>query len=71
MELNLKNFTEKILQKIFEDNQRKCALALEISPEFLNKVLKENTNAGALFLGKLKKFCDNNNLIFDEFIFLK
>lgn len=71
MELNIEIFTENILKKIFNDNQRKCAIALEISPEFLNKVLKTKTNAGALFLGKLKKFCDNNNLKFDDFIFLK
>lgn len=70
MELDIEIFKSKILKGIFKENQRKCAIALEISPEFLNKVLRRKTSAGSKFLGKLKKFCDLNNLNFDDFIFL-
>lgn len=71
MELNLKNFQKEILQKKFKGNQRQCAIALNISAEFLNKILKKKGKAGALFLGKLKKYCNNNNFNFDTFIILK
>lgn len=71
MELNLKVFEQEILEKRFNNNQRKCANALGVSPEFLNKILKRSTTAGALFLGKLKKYCDANHLNFDIFIFLQ
>ena len=71
MELNVEKFKKIIVEKMFKNNQRQCAIALEISPVFLNKILKNKTNAGAMFLGKLKKFCNINNINFDDFIFLK
>lgn len=71
MELDVMRFKKIILKGIFKDNQRKCAIALDITPEFLNKILKNKSSAGAKFFGKLKKFCDTNKMNFDDFIFLK
>ena len=66
MELDVMRFKKIILKGIFKDNQRKCAIALD-----LNKILKNKSSAGAKFFGKLKKFCDTNKMNFDDFIFLK
>ena len=71
MEINLEVFIDVILKGMFKNNQRKCAESMEVSAVFLNKILKRKVNAGATFLGKLKKFCDTNKLNFDDFIFLK
>lgn len=71
MELNLEEFEDKIVKKMFNNNQCKCANALGITPAFLNKILKRKSSAGAKFFGKLKKFCDSRNLKFDTFIFLR
>lgn len=71
MELNIEDFRKLIVENIFKNNQRKCAIALEITPAFLNKILQSKSSAGAKFFGKLKKFCDMNNLEFNRFIFLK
>lgn len=71
MELNIENFKKLIVDGIFNGNQRRCAIAMEITPAFLNKILRNTSMAGAKFFGKLKKFCDTNKLEFDRFIFLK
>ena len=70
MELNLMKFKREILQNKFKGNQRQCAMSLNISAEFLNKVLKKRGKAGALFLGKLKVYCDNNNFNFDTLCYI-
>lgn len=71
MELELKTFKKKVLKEKFNGNQRQCAIGLNISPEFLNKIIKQKCKAGTLFLGKLKLYCDKNNLDFNNFIILK
>jgi len=71
MELNLQKFKKEILQQVFKGNQRQCSIALDISAEFLNKILKKKGKAGALFFGKLKNYCNKNNFNFDAFIILK
>lgn len=68
MQLNLKTFTKEILDKEFHKNQRQCAIALNVTPECLNKILKKKRNAGLMFIGKLKSYCDRQQLNFDYFI---
>ena len=68
MQLNLKTFTKEILDKEFHKNQRQCAIALNVTPECLNKIIKKKNNAGLMFIGKLKSYCDRQNLNFDYFI---
>lgn len=71
IEISLKKFTKEILKDLFKGNQRQCSLKLGVSPEQLNKILKRKIKSSSVFLGKLKKFCDENNLNFNDFIILK
>lgn len=68
MELNLAVFEKEILKNKFKGNQRQCALALDVSAEFLNKILRKKGKAGLLFISKLMIYCDNNEFDFDTFI---
>lgn len=68
MELNLNKFTKEILENKFKGNQRQCAMALGVSAELLNKILRKRGKAGLLFIGKLMIYCDNNELDFHTFI---
>ena len=68
MKLDLKAFIKEILEKEFHKNQRQCAIALNVTPECLNKIVKKKRNAGLMFIGQLKSYCDRQQLNFDNFI---
>ncbi len=49
---------------------RKFARMLGLDVAHLYRVLNSNSMAGPKFLGRLKKYCDENGLNFEEYIFL-
>ena len=70
MELNKAKFMKDILIKRFNNNQRNCALEMNIHPTYIHKLINTNAKVGAKFLGEFKTYCTNNNLNFDDYIFL-
>ncbi len=71
MELNKLKFVNNILGRKFKNNQRQCANEIGISPSYVNKIVNKDTLVGVKFLGKFKIYCKNNNIDFDEYIFLR
>lgn len=67
MEIN-KDRLWKLLDDVAEGKYRKLARLLDVQVSQLHKVLNKESKAGPVFLGKLRKFCNENGLIFDEFI---
>ena len=68
IELQLRKFTKEILNDLFKGNQRQCSLKLDVPPDLLNKILKKKVKSSLVFLGKFKKYCDENSLNFNDFI---
>lgn len=71
MELNKAKFAKNILGKTFKNNQRQCAIEIGVSPAYINKIINKGVNVGAKFLGAFKIYCIENNIEFDDYIFLK
>ena len=71
MELNKAKFVKDILVKRFKNNQRQCANEINVSPSYINKIINKGSNVGAKFLGKFKVYCIENDLDFDDYIFLQ
>lgn len=71
MEVNVEEI-KIILDERFGGNQTEFAKALGVDRTHLNKILNNNgKNAGAVFCGKIIKFCNENNLNYENYIFLK
>ncbi len=72
MKLNGEKFNQEIFKEEFEGKLTKCATAMGLTVTHLAKVVKSTgkEGVGGLFLGKLKRYCDNSGRDFDEFIFL-
>lgn len=71
MELNKAKFVNDVVGKRFKNNQRQCAIEIEVSPSYINKIINKGASVGAKFLGKFKIYCKNNNMNFDDYIFLQ
>lgn len=62
---------EKLLKEKFNGNQTAFAEAMGIERTHVNKVFKNRgKGAGAMFCGAIIKFCEINNLDYNEYIFL-
>lgn len=69
MEINIEKLKE-LLRKEFNDNQTLFAETLGIERTHVNKVLKSNgKGAGAGFCGAIIKYCNENKLNYEEYIF--
>jgi hypothetical protein len=67
MEIN-KDRLWKLLDDVAEGKYRKLARLMDVQVSQLHKVLNKDSKAGPVFLGKLRKFCKDNGLNFDEFV---
>lgn len=67
MEIN-KDRLWKLLDDVAEGKYRKLARMLDVQVSQLHKVLNRESKAGPVFLGKLRKFCKEHDLNFDEFV---
>lgn len=67
MEIN-KDRLWKLLDDAAEGKYRKLARLLGVQVSQLHKVLNKDSKAGPVFLGKLRTFCKENSLNFDEFV---
>lgn len=67
MEIN-KDRLWKLMDDVAEGQYRKLARLLDVQVSQLHKVLTKDSKAGPVFLGKLRKFCKDNGLNFDEFV---
>lgn len=65
-----KEKVKKLMEKKADGNYRKFARMLNLDVAQLYRVINSDSLAGPKFLGKLKKYCDEHNLDFDEYIFL-
>ncbi len=62
---------KKLIEYKFNNNQTLFAQTLGIERTHVNKVLKNNgKGAGALFCGALIKYCNENGISYEEYIFL-
>lgn len=67
MELDKKRLW-KLLEEAAEGNFRKLARMLGVEVSHLHKLLNTDSKAGPVMLGKLRTYCKDNHLLFDEFI---
>ncbi len=72
MKLNGEKFDQEIFKEEFGGKLTRCATAMGLTVQHLDKVVKSQgkEGVGSLFLGKLKRYCDDSGRNFDEFIFL-
>jgi hypothetical protein len=71
MLVNKDKFKLEILEGMFKGNYNQCAKALGIEVAQLHRFVKtSHSEAGAKFLGGLFVFCEQNNLVFRDYIFL-
>ena len=62
---------EKLLNERFKGNQTDFAKAMGLERTHVNKVFKsKGKGAGAVFCGAVIKYCNNNNLNYQNYIFL-
>ena len=70
MEVNIEKLKE-LLKVRFNNNQTLFAEKLGIERTHVNKVFKSNgKGAGAGFCGAIIKYCNENKLNYEEYIFL-
>lgn len=63
---------QELLQERFNGNQTLFAEEIGIERSHVNKVFKnEGQGAGAMFCGAIIKFCNNNGLDYQKYIFLE
>lgn len=67
MEIN-KDRLWQLLDDAADGNYRKLARLLGVQVSQLHKVLNKNSKAGPVFLGRLRRYCKDTGLNFDEFI---
>lgn len=67
MEIN-KDRLWQLLDDVADGKYRKLARMLDVQVSQLHKVLNRDSKAGPVFLGKLRKYCKENGLNFDEFV---
>lgn len=71
MEINIEEL-EKLLNEKFEGNQTVFAKTLGLERTHVNKVFKsKGKGAGAVFCGAIIKYCNDNNLDYQKYIFLE
>ena len=71
MEVNIEAL-EKLMIERFQGNQTAFAEATGLERTHVNKVFKnKGKGAGAMFCGAIIKFCNDNNLDYQKYIFLK
>lgn len=69
MKVNIEELN-KLLKKTFKNNQTLFAHELGIDRTHVNKVLKNNgKGAGTLFCGAIIKYCNDNELDYQKYIF--
>lgn len=70
MEINMEEL-KKLLEEKFNGNQTAFAEATGLERTHVNKVFKnKGKGAGAIFCGAIIKYCNNNNLDYQKYIFL-
>lgn len=70
MEINIEEL-KKLLNERFNGNQTFFAETMGLERTHVNKVFKNNgKGAGAIFCGAIMKYCNANNLDYQEYIFL-
>lgn len=70
MEIKIEALLELLKQR-FNNNQSVFAQTLGLERTHVNKVLKNNgKGAGAIFCGALIKYCKENELNYEDYIFL-
>lgn len=70
MEVNIEAL-EELLEKKFNGNQTAFAENLGLERTHVNKVFKnKGKGAGAIFCGAIIKYCNNNRLDYQKYIFL-
>ncbi len=70
MEINIKAL-KKLLEDKFQGNQTLFAEATGLERTHVNKVFKNNgKGAGAIFCGAIIKYCNENQLDYQNYIFL-
>lgn len=70
MKVNIEEL-EKLLNEEFGGNQTAFAETIGIERTHVNKVFKnKGKGAGAMFCGAIIKYCNNNNLDYNNYIFL-
>lgn len=61
-----------LLKEKFDNNQSEMARVLNVERTHLNKMFKCNgKGAGATICGAIIKYCNENNLDYTKYIFLK
>lgn len=71
MEVNIEALKE-LLKERFDGNQTVLAEEMKIERTHVNKVFKNNgKGAGATFCGAIIKYCNDNQLDYRKYIFLK
>lgn len=58
----------KLMDDMAASNYRELARQLGVGVSQLHRILNKDSKAGPVFLGKLRTFCKEKGLIFDEFI---
>ncbi len=66
-----KDKLRELLNEMFKGNYNRMSKALNVSPPHLHKILNSKSEAGAFFLGQFMVYCNNNNLCFNDYIFLQ
>lgn len=60
----------RLLKEVFNNNQSEMARVLGIQRTHLNKVFRSNgKGAGATFCGAIIKYCNQNNLDVNDYLF--
>lgn len=71
MEVNIEEL-ELLLREKFNGNQSIFAEEMGLERTHVNKVFKnKGKGAGAIFCGAIIKYCNNNNLDYQKYIFLR
>ncbi|ATO38723.1 UNVERIFIED_ORG: hypothetical protein BDK47_110123 [Anoxybacillus amylolyticus] len=65
-----KDKVKVLMEERANGRYRKFARMLNLDVAHLYRVLNSKSMAGPKFLGRLKKYCDENGLDFEEYIFL-
>lgn len=61
---------KKLLEKEFHGNQTAFAESMGLERTHVNKVFRNNgKGAGSIFCGAIIKYCNNNNLDYQKYIF--
>ncbi len=69
MILNMKALN-KLLETRFDNNQSEMARTLDVQRTHLNKIFRnDGKGAGATIFGALIKYCNDNNLSVNNYIF--